>query len=470
MTLDALYTTTGIAAMVTAVVAGWQYVKGFSRYIASLLLLQKSCDFPISSAVSLHLREQYSRLPSGMGSYRSIKENVDDKQYKTTVPFEMPSSTTIWFGKRGAFLVTLSNLLTIVSLRKFSDPQGLVLDALEGMDKRLEDSMKLGSGNFFVKQVIGSVGVPPGYDSHNRKGSNRSSGAIVGSQDGDELSSDPSPNDHPQDVGTPDRLIDKSFRFPSERYIKNRSNEDPLRGLFYKDDVIQLLADLKRWYMQRQWYQDRGIPWRMGCLFHGPGGTGKSSLSRAAAQTLGIPLYQYCLNTLTDRDFVEKWGNMRAPCVVALEDFDTVFHGRESVTTHQSLSFECVLNQISGISALNGVLLIVTTNHMEHIDEAMGQLDDNGRPTRPGRIDRILYLGETDEKQRREIAEYTLDWAIDLIDEMVAKGENTMPAQFQDMCITAALDRISKQQKEQACPKESDSSHYQKPQLRLLKS
>jgi SpoVK/Ycf46/Vps4 family AAA+-type ATPase len=150
------------------------------------------------------------------------------------------------------------------------------------------------------------------------------------------------------------------------------------------------------------------------------------------------------LSTFTDREFVNEWDSMAAPCVVALEDFDNVFHGRESATEHKTLSFDCVLNQISGIGSLNGVLLIVTTNRLELIDPAMGRLDEHGRPTRPGRIDHVLHLGECSEKVRQQIADYTLDgWADDLKDELAEQGQETTPAQFQRMCIDAALRRLA---------------------------
>lgn len=131
---------------------------------------------------------------------------------------------------------------------------------------------------------------------------------------------------------------------------------------------------------------------------------------------------------------------MITPCVVALEDFDTVFHGRTSVTAHKSLSFECVLNQISGISSMNGVLVVVTTNNLEQIDPALGRLDEQGRPTRPGRIDRILYMGPTTTSQRESIAEYTLDFLTEQEREaLVMSTVGTTAAQFQAICIEKAL-------------------------------
>ena len=65
----------------------------------------------------------------------------------------------------------------------------------------------------------------------------------------------------------------------------------------------------------------------------------------------------------------------------------------------------------------------------------------------PGRIDRIVHLGLTDEYQRRGIAEYTLKWAgSNLIDSLIEKGDDTTAAQSQ--CIEVAL-------AETAIPKEN---------------
>lgn len=425
--------TGGLAAAGALIVTGWSYIKSFSRYITGMALLQKTCSTDIAECVSVHLRQHYKRLPSGVSRILSIRELIDDRQYRSIIPFDMPNSTTLWWGPRGAFLVTLGGDAKLVSLRKFSDPYGLICDALDGYDDRQNvAATTAGNGNFYVRMVIGTVGESRDRDTDS-KATRKNTGGLEGSADSD-------PSEGGLRTEAVHRLIDKSFRFEKERYTKNRSNRDPLRGLFYPEEVMTLMSDLDRWFRQRQWYQDRGIPWRTGVMLHGPGGTGKSSLSKAIAQKFGIPLYQYCMNTLSDRDFVHEWEGMTTPCVVALEDFDTVFHGRESTTPHKSLSFECVLNQISGISALSGVLLMVTTNNLHHIDPALGQLDANGRPTRPGRIDRILHMGNATEGQRRAIANYGLDFAgSELIERIVAEHVGTTAAQFQNICTEMAL-------------------------------
>lgn len=234
--------------------------------------------------------------------------------------------------------------------------------------------------------------------------------------------------------------VDRSFMYPPEAYMSTMRKEDPLRGLHYPKEVHELIAKVQRWFSQSEWYEERNIPWRTGILLHGPGGTGKSSLAVALAKTLKVPLMQFFMNTLKDLEFIREWESMPGPCVVALEDFDSVFHGREPATIHKSLSFEVVLNMISGIAAKRGIVLVVTTNELQHIDPAMGRLDANGRPTRPGRIDHILHMGFTTEEQRYCIAGDVLRGLDkELIERLVRNGADTTAGQFQNDCVQAAL-------------------------------
>lgn len=414
-----------LAAVGAMAAAGWQHVRSASRYITGALLVQKDCDEDVTRSIVLHLRQRYKHIRSGVSEIHAIHEYIDSNQHTSLVPFELPTKSTVWYGARGVFMLSGDNQRrTLVSIRGLGNPLGLICDACDDSDARIQNVVQ---NNYFVTRVMGTAGIMD----------------LGGLQKNRALSSDnPEPRGLVSESSSqlPHRLIDKSFRFERERFTQNASNRDPFRGLFYQQHIYTLIDELKRWYDQRSWYQDHGIPWRTGVLLHGPGGTGKSSLARAVAQMIRIPIYQYFLSTLTDREFVDQWNDMQTPCVVALEDFDTVFHGRENVTIHKSLSFECLLNQISGISSVNGVLLFVSTNYLEHIDPAMGQLDSQGRPTRPGRIDRIVHLGLTDEYQRRRIAEYTLKWAgSNLIDFMIGKGDGTTAAQFQSQCLEVAL-------------------------------
>lgn len=426
-----LLTSAGIVAGFTALGAFWSQAKGFARYLTGIFSLQKELDYKLSHAVYKYLRVHYRKLPSGISVYNGVYLTVDRKPILSVVPFDMPNpQVSVWWGKRGLF-ISYNKATKLFGIRGLFDPRGLVSDALDYAERDASDE---GVNNFRVITIIGSAGDLPGQDNR-RRGSGISGGGEVGEKSSDIPSADP---DADVTIG-----IDDSFMYSRDRYIFSKQKKDPLEGLYYQQDVLGLIEKLKHWYSLRDWYAERMIPWRTGALFHGPGGTGKSSLALVIAKILKIPIYQYYLNTLTDKEFMREWGSMQVPCVVALEDFDTVFNGREPTTIHQSLSFEAVLNQISGISAISGVLLIVTTNNIEKIDPALGRIDEHGRPTRPGRIDHIIHMGMTDREQRQKIAHHVLrDWPV-LAEHLVDEGVDTTAAQFQSMCVQAAIEKIT---------------------------
>ena len=73
-----------------------------------------------------------------------------------------------------------------------------------------------------------------------------------------------------------------------------------------------------------KWYATRGIPYRRGYLFHGPPGTGKTSLSFALAGIFGLEIYAISLQevTLTEGDLIQLFNGLPRRCIVLLEDVD----------------------------------------------------------------------------------------------------------------------------------------------------
>ncbi len=88
------------------------------------------------------------------------------------------------------------------------------------------------------------------------------------------------------------------------------------------------------------------------------------------------------------------------------EDFDTVFNGRKNVT-RTDLTLDVILNAVDGIEPDPGLLLFITTNRIEKVDAAIGG-PSNGRnstgSTRPGRIDKSVFVGPPDAAGRYKIA------------------------------------------------------------------
>lgn len=80
--------------------------------------------------------------------------------------------------------------------------------------------------------------------------------------------------------------------------------------------------------------------------------------------------------------------------IALIEDIDGVFHGRQNVLRGESgqgsrLTFDCVLNCLSGVQTADGVFTVITTNHLELVDPALGRPMASGDASRPGRLDHL---------------------------------------------------------------------------------
>lgn len=185
--------------------------------------------------------------------------------------------------------------------------------------------------------------------------------------------------------------------------------DDPFKSYALAPATSACREDFKRWCQLKNWYLERGIPWRRGHLLYGPPGTGKTALVRAIAQESDFPVFAFDLSTLDNNQFRDAWNDMQesAPCIALIEDIDGVFQGRTNVLGSQdhrpSLTFDCLLNAIGGIQTADGVFLVITTNKPDTLDEALGKPTDTGTSSRPGRIDRAFLVPHLDADGRARI-------------------------------------------------------------------
>ncbi|PMD40489.1 hypothetical protein L207DRAFT_543976 [Hyaloscypha variabilis F] len=192
----------------------------------------------------------------------------------------------------------------------------------------------------------------------------------------------------------------------------------PFSTVVLDESVKQSLLDDMRDYLHpytRRWYSNRGIPYRRGYLLYGPPGTGKSSLSFAIAGYFKLKIYIVSLNSLAmnEENLGQLFSELPKQCVVLLEDIDTagLTHTRKtpaepeeeakplvtvvpggSTTTNPAnpptpppsggrISLSALLNILDGVASQEGRVLIMTTNHLEKLDEAL---------IRPGRVDMTI--------------------------------------------------------------------------------
>lgn len=270
---------------------------------------------------------------------------------------------------------------------------------------------------------------------------------------------------------------------------KGTSPHSPGRAtdkLYFPEHVHKLIREVEMWRKLRDWYLERDIPWKRGWVLYGPPGTGKSAITRAIAEDLDMPLFVYSLGQMLNEDLERSWAEMQAhvPCVALFEDFDNVFHGRENVygkpnladvvnaaantngnnaannnNNGQStvlntgkLSFDCLLNCLDGVEKSNGIFTVITTNHIDKLDPALGQPRRNKDgsmefiSTRPGRIDKAIELGYMADADKLKLAkriffdnEAGLRQICRLIE--IEPNRKESPAQFQERCAQIALEQ-----------------------------
>lgn len=204
------------------------------------------------------------------------------------------------------------------------------------------------------------------------------------------------------------------------------------------DDRINKVLDDMRWfYGARNWYAERGVPWRRGYLFYGPPGTGKSSLIRALASELSLDIATLDIGraTLTDDELREAMMCAPKETLIAIEDVDAVFTQREGGEKRSGVSFSGLLNAIDGVAAQEGRALVMTTNHRDRLDPAL---------IRPGRADVHTELGWIGAATARRLFERFFPGETDLAKafEQRLRDQSHSPARIQGWLLANSKDAV----------------------------
>ncbi|ETN40001.1 uncharacterized protein HMPREF1541_04276 [Cyphellophora europaea CBS 101466] len=146
-----------------------------------------------------------------------------------------------------------------------------------------------------------------------------------------------------------------------------------------------------RFFDSKQVYEDLGVPWKRGLLFHGPPGNGKTISIKAlmhtlSRRTLSIPtLYVRSAPTTFSIQSVFTFARRMAPCMLVLEDIETI------VTSATRSYF---FNEVDGLDNNDGILMLASTNFLNRLDPGLSK--------RPSRFDR-KYLFPLPEQHEREL-------------------------------------------------------------------
>ncbi|KAG0313743.1 hypothetical protein BGZ99_008600 [Dissophora globulifera] len=198
-----------------------------------------------------------------------------------------------------------------------------------------------------------------------------------------------------------DRDQARTVIFQADQYgAWRRTKSRPKRPL---DTIVMepklkthIVEDAKEFFASESWYSERGLPFRRGLLLYGTPGTGKTSFIHALAGELGLNIYVVNLSSknLTDDTLSELVSDTPSRCLLLIEDVDAAFVQRESKDAATGITFSGLLNSVDGVSAQEGRMLCMTTNHLERLDEAL---------IRPGRVDIRARFGKATQSQAKEL-------------------------------------------------------------------
>lgn len=206
----------------------------------------------------------------------------------------------------------------------------------------------------------------------------------------------------------------------------------------------KVVRDFEHWLNQRDWFIERGAPWRRSYGLYGDPGTGKTTLVRHLAQKYDLPLHIIAVGTMTDRELVETMRAVASdlPAIVLYEDVDNAFNGRARVNDVGGLcSFATWINAIDGADTPNGLVTFITTNKPECLDSAVATYRDGEiNCNRPGRMDIAARMEHLSLSGRVKIAKRMLpELEFAELQAFVKKHEHATAAVFQSECINAAV-------------------------------
>lgn len=191
------------------------------------------------------------------------------------------------------------------------------------------------------------------------------------------------------------------------KVYKGEMTHTTFKDVAGQDEAKQNLKEIVSFLNNPGRYNEIGAKMPKGALLVGPPGTGKTLLARAVAGEAGVPFY-----FIAGSEFVEmfvgrgakrvrdlfKEARKHAPCIVFIDEIDTIGKKRDGSGFNGNDEREQTLNQLlaemDGFDGSKGIVLLAATNRPDSLDPAL---------TRPGRFDRRIPVELPDLEGREAI-------------------------------------------------------------------
>ena len=222
-----------------------------------------------------------------------------------------------------------------------------------------------------------------------------------------------------------------------------------------KGQKERIAENLKEFLASEDHYNRLALPWHRGYMFHGPPGTGKTSLVKALANEFNLDLWYLSLSDLkAESSLLGLLSEVGPRSILLLEDIDImkITHDRDGAD-QGTISMSSLLNTLDGVATPHGLISIMTTNNFDVLDPAL---------TRAGRMDMIEKLDYPSLNSVSDMFEYFYGESPDWIVAGMQSGSFDIPIQgLSTSQIAEVMKRHMKDPKKAAVAIAEELEHYE---------
>jgi len=231
---------------------------------------------------------------------------------------------------------------------------------------------------------------------------------------------------------------------------KPKTTWDQIGGLEKEERLIKEIIELP--LLKPKLFEKVGIIPPKGILLYGPPGTGKTLLAKAVAASTNSTFIEIVGSELVQK-FIGEGAKLvkdvfalarkKGPTIIFIDEIDAIAATRMELGTsgerEVQRTFMQLLAEIDGFKDLDNIKIIGCTNRRDILDNAI---------TRPGRLDRLIFIDLPNAEGRKEIfnihsKRMKLDKKVD-VDHLINLTDGYSGAEIQALCTEAGYSAIRK--------------------------